>query len=122
MTEQPIKINERPPFIRKIILSIAAFPFVLLVGTWAFTPGYIVPFLNNPIGRLEMIGLGIWEIIGFALLYIFCPRSKGLAITAVTIVALVNAGPLTLATLLGPALFASSTEHLDLGPIMGGSR
>jgi uncharacterized BrkB/YihY/UPF0761 family membrane protein len=57
------------------------------------SPRYFVPFINNPVIRLVLIGLVIWQVIGFALLYTFCPQRKGLAIAIAAFVAVVNAGP-----------------------------
>jgi len=36
--------------------------------TYLATPGYIVPFLNNPIARIVVILLIFWELIGFWIL------------------------------------------------------
>jgi hypothetical protein len=120
MTQTSIKTKERRPFITILILLIGAFQVINIVYAYGLTPEYMIPFLDSPIGRLALVSLGMWEITGFALLYIYCPRSKGLAITAVTFVAIVNAGPLTLAPWLGPGLLSSSINpKAGFGPIMG---
>jgi len=110
-TNQP----QPPLFVKLFILSIVAFQVISVVATFIVSPGYLIPFINNPVGRWIWIGALIWEIIGFALLYKFCPRNNGLAITAITLVTIVNAGPLTLTPMLGPAVV---TIINALGPVM----
>jgi len=100
----PIETNQRPPFVKKLMISIVALQVIFLGSEYAYTPGYLAPFFNSPNGRCGWIACVIWEVIGFALLYKFCPRRKGLAITAATLVVIFNTVPLTLCPLIGPAL------------------
>jgi DNA-binding beta-propeller fold protein YncE len=116
VTQQPIKPNDRRPFVKQLIKWLVALQVIFVGGLFAFTPGYIVPFLHNSIGLYIWIACAIWEIIGFALLYKFCPRREVLAVTAATLVVLFNAGPLTLWPLIGPALATLVTIE---GPYMG---
>ncbi len=46
-------------------LFIGCLPYGISLLTYIATPGYMVPFLNNPIARIICIILIIWELIGF---------------------------------------------------------
>jgi hypothetical protein len=116
MSEQTIKIGKRPPFINVFIPAVVASQIILIGGLYALTPGYIVPLLNNPIGRVLFIGCVIWEIIGLALLYIFCPRKFAIATAAFATI--VSAGPLLLLLVLLSPLLVTYVD--SPGPIMGG--
>lgn len=45
-------------------LFIGCLPYFITAMTWLMAPSYIGPFLNNPIARIIMILLIIWEGIG----------------------------------------------------------
>jgi tight adherence protein B len=47
---------------------IGCLPYGITLMTYIATPGYIVPFLNHPIAKIVMVGLVIWEGIGFWIL------------------------------------------------------
>jgi tight adherence protein B len=49
-------------------MFIGCLPYFITLITVAFSPGYIMPFLNNTIARIVMVGLVIWEVIGFWIL------------------------------------------------------
>jgi tight adherence protein B len=49
-------------------LFIGMLPYFITGMTYMVTPGYIIPFLNHPIGRLVFISLVVWEFIGFWIL------------------------------------------------------
>jgi tight adherence protein B len=49
-------------------MFIGCLPYGITLMTYLATPGYIVPFLNHPVARVVMIGLVIWEAIGFWIL------------------------------------------------------
>lgn len=45
-------------------LFIGALPYFITAITYAFAPGYIMPFLNHPIARIIFIAMMIWEAVG----------------------------------------------------------
>ncbi|GEM_PF-456120 len=47
---------------------IGVLPYGITALTYVMTPGYIVPFFNNPIARIIFILLVFWEMIGFWIL------------------------------------------------------
>lgn len=47
---------------------IGALPYFITGMTYMMTPGYIIPFFNNPIARIIFVALVIWECIGFFIL------------------------------------------------------
>lgn len=47
---------------------IGCLPYLITVGTYFLTPSYMTPFLNHPVARLVMVGLVIWELMGFYIL------------------------------------------------------
>ena len=47
---------------------IGCLPYFITGMTWIMAPGYILPFLNHPIGRIAFIGGMLWEGIGFWIL------------------------------------------------------
>jgi tight adherence protein B len=49
-------------------MFIGCLPYGITLMTYLATPGYIVPFLNNPIARIVVILLIFWELIGFWIL------------------------------------------------------
>lgn len=51
---------------------IGCLPYFITGMTWMMAPGYILPFLNHPIGRIVFIGGMIWEGIGFYILMKLC--------------------------------------------------
>jgi tight adherence protein B len=51
---------------------IGCLPYFITGMTWIMAPGYILPFLNHPIGRIVFIGGMIWEAIGFYFLMKLC--------------------------------------------------
>jgi tight adherence protein B len=51
---------------------IGCLPYFITGMTWIMAPGYILPFLNHPIGRIVFIGGMIWEGIGFYILLKLC--------------------------------------------------
>lgn len=51
---------------------IGCLPYFITGMTWMMAPGYILPFLNHPVGRIVFIGGMIWEGIGFYILIKLC--------------------------------------------------
>jgi tight adherence protein B len=51
---------------------IGCLPYFITGMTWMMAPGYILPFLNHPVGRIVFIGGMIWEAIGFYILMKLC--------------------------------------------------
>ncbi len=49
-------------------MFIGCLPYGITLITYCATPGYIIPFLNNPIARIVLLMLIIWEGIGFYIL------------------------------------------------------
>jgi tight adherence protein B len=49
-------------------MFIGCLPYGITLFTVAFSPGYIIPFLNNGIARIVMALLVVWELIGFWIL------------------------------------------------------
>lgn len=49
-------------------MFIGCLPYGITLITYCATPGYIIPFLNNPIARIVLILLIIWEALGFYIL------------------------------------------------------
>ncbi len=49
-------------------MFIGCLPYGITLITYCATPGYIIPFLNNPIARIVLIMLIIWEGLGFWIL------------------------------------------------------
>lgn len=49
-------------------LFIGCLPYGITLMTYLATPGYIIPFLNNPIARIIVTLLVLWELIGFWIL------------------------------------------------------
>jgi len=49
-------------------MFIGCLPYGITLMTYLATPGYIVPFLNNPIARIVVTLLIFWELIGFWIL------------------------------------------------------
>jgi tight adherence protein B len=49
-------------------MFIGCLPYGITLMTYIATPGYMVPFLNNPIARIICVLLIIWELIGFWIL------------------------------------------------------
>jgi tight adherence protein B len=47
---------------------IGCLPYLITVGTYFLTPSYMTPFLNHPIARIVMVGLVMWELLGFWIL------------------------------------------------------
>lgn len=47
---------------------IGCLPYGITLMTYVATPGYIMPFLNNPVCRIIIVALVIWELIGFWIL------------------------------------------------------
>jgi len=47
---------------------IGCLPYLITVGTYFLTPSYMTPFLNHPIARIVMVGLVMWELLGFYIL------------------------------------------------------
>jgi hypothetical protein len=113
-TQMETNAGARPPLIVKFVLFLLAAQVVEVALTFAVTPGYLLPFLHNPVCCLVWFGFVVWELIGFALLYLFCPRRKGLAVAA-TFVASINALPAIVTPMLGSAVV---TIINALGPTM----
>lgn len=49
-------------------MFIGCLPYGITLFTYVFSPGYIIPFLNNGVARIVMVCLVIWELIGFWIL------------------------------------------------------
>jgi tight adherence protein B len=49
-------------------MFIGCLPYAITLFTVAFSPGYIIPFLNNAIARIVLTVLVIWELLGFWIL------------------------------------------------------
>ncbi len=49
-------------------MFIGCLPYGITLLTYCATPGYIIPFLNNPIARIVLLMLIIWEALGFWIL------------------------------------------------------
>jgi tight adherence protein B len=47
---------------------IGCLPYGITLFTYVMMPGYIIPFLNNPIARIVLIVLVLWEFLGFWIL------------------------------------------------------
>lgn len=47
---------------------IGCLPYGITLMTYLATPGYIIPFLNNPIARIIVTLLVLWELVGFWIL------------------------------------------------------
>lgn len=47
---------------------IGCLPYLITVLTYFLTPAYMTPFLNNTIARIVMVGLVMWELLGFYIL------------------------------------------------------
>jgi tight adherence protein B len=51
---------------------IGCLPYGITLITYCASPGYIVPFINNPICRLVLLALVLWEFLGFWVLMKLC--------------------------------------------------
>jgi len=47
---------------------IGVLPYGITAMTYMMTPGYIIPFFNNPIARIIFFALILWEFLGFWIL------------------------------------------------------
>jgi hypothetical protein len=115
-TQMETNAGARSPLIVKFVMFLLAAQVVEVAVTFAAAPGYMLPFLHNPVCCSVWFGFVVWEFIGFALLYLFCPRRKGLAMVA-TFVALLSALPATVTPMLGPAVV---TIINATGPVIDG--
>lgn len=61
------EIEERKNFKRDFVGVSVAIQFGILFIIYAATPGYIIPFLNNPIGKTTAFILLLWQAFGIAL-------------------------------------------------------
>ncbi len=110
--QSPIKDTEGPsPWISAGLLTL--WPIPITVAMYLMIPGYIVPFLNNPIGRILIIGAFTSTVIGCVLAR-FC-KNNGLRF----LVVLAFVCPAILVPLLGPAMVGIFSA---LGPIMESSK
>lgn len=100
------EIEERNNFKRDLVGVSVAIQFGILFLTYSLTPGYIIPFLNNPIGKTIVFLLLLWQAFGIAL-YAYSPIEPkrkilfGLQTTGFLILFL---APFLLTCSLGPAL------------------
>lgn len=105
------EIEESNNFKRDFVGLSVAIQFVILFISYAATPGYIIPFLNNPLARTVAFLLLLWQAFGIAL-YAYSPVEPqrkilfGLQTTALLIIFL---APVSLAYLLGPVVSTPRT-------------
>jgi tight adherence protein B len=49
-------------------LFIGCLPYGITLFSYVMMPGYMTPFLNNPVARLVLAALVVWEFFGFWIL------------------------------------------------------
>ncbi len=99
--------------IRNFVLIWAGVVLALYLMTYLAIPGYIIPFLNNPIGRLVAILLCVWQLIG-SIAFILIPFNMRTWVRVVQkiLFILVLVVPNLLAALLGPAIRTTVTPSM----------
>jgi len=83
-----------------------AMQFGILFITYIASPGYIIPFLNNPIAKSVVFFLLLWQVLGLAL-YAYSPvgpERKILFALQTVVLLLVFLAPFTLTYMLGLAV------------------
>lgn len=99
-------VEENNNFKRDFVGVSVAIQFTIFFITYAASPGYLIPFLNNPIGKAVAFILLLWQALGIAL-YAYSPIEPkrkilfGLQTIGLLIIFL---APFSLAYLLFPAL------------------
>ncbi|PWT99441.1 MAG: hypothetical protein C5B53_05370 [Candidatus Melainabacteria bacterium] len=88
-----------------VALIVGALPYIIFAFTFLCAPTYFLPFLNDPVGRLVLIGLAIWELLGIVLLV--KAASQGFSpifLAKWSTILLVFIMPLIFAEMIGPAV------------------
>lgn len=86
----------------KLVLIAGHFIFAAWFLTYVFIPGYIIPLLNNPIGRLLILGcLGLFFINSFLLILMPKPGT-GAAGAAIAFFMICSVTPNVLLPMFGP--------------------
>lgn len=96
MTESTTKTNGVTA--RRVLAACLLYPYVPLVFSYMAAPGFIIPFLNNPIARIILAILVFWNLIGIYWLLKYDVRS----IILRAFILLLFGLPLLLAPMLGP--------------------
>lgn len=98
-------------------LSTIAAQIAWLVFNYFFVPGYITPFLNHPIGRLSVIVLYAWSMIGWFVGWCIPFSSRGWFKAALACEIVFFSLPAFGIAMLGPAIIQIL---MAMGPIMSG--
>lgn len=91
-------IEEQKRLTRQLFKTIIVIQVCMISGTYLFLPYYFVPFINNFYGRFACVLFTIWQVLGLTFFWKNSVKSTRVA------AAVFFCGPLTLCTLLGPAL------------------
>jgi hypothetical protein len=96
---------------KEVIVSAcwSLWPIPPTVMTILAAPGFILPFFNNPIGRLLTVTAGVWMLLGFYVMYKCRKWWQRLILTFIFPL------PVLLTPMLGPAVV---TIINAFGPIM----
>lgn len=93
----------------RAIAGLSFWPLVVLMLNGLLAPGYIIPFLNHPIGRLMAMFGCVWLVPGFFVMRRF-PR-----LWQITLAQIAFTIPVLLIFMLGPATIGIFSA---LGPIL----
>ncbi len=96
--------------------------FVLLLCIYTFAPGYIIPFLHNPLARMCLIYAFLWQTFGIALYGCTRLSARNIFLSTLQTVGFIVIFMLPPSCLIIlESLFSPHPQHLDaIGPTMNG--
>lgn len=114
-TRTPENIGQERIHIRTFYAISIGIQIFMYLSTYVMTPGYIVPFLNQPVARLLILLIFFWQFVAAGVHWYLAPVSNLNRTVLYGLILLFVFAPGYLMPMLGPACIAILNA---LGPIV----